>query len=75
MFKVLTNTVRLVIVVGLLPPSREAGLPEPLFAERRHFDETAGQALLEEVDVVGLQPGEFAAKADDDSGNDDNTMM
>lgn len=39
-----------------------AGLPEPFFAERRHFNEIEGQKLLEEVDVVGLQASEFAAK-------------
>eukprot|EP00929_Paragymnodinium_shiwhaense_P049472 TRINITY_DN24953_c0_g3_i2.p1 TRINITY_DN24953_c0_g3~~TRINITY_DN24953_c0_g3_i2.p1 ORF type:complete len:970 (-),score=195.95 TRINITY_DN24953_c0_g3_i2:81-2990(-) len=43
---------------------RGAGYPPEIiaFAERRHFDETEGQALLEEADVVGLQPAEFGVK-------------
>ncbi|CAE7283577.1 MSH4 [Symbiodinium necroappetens] len=32
------------------------------FLERRHFDETEGQALLEEASVAGLQHADFAEK-------------
>eukprot|EP00439_Symbiodinium_sp_Y106_P067871 s4395_g11.t1 len=32
------------------------------FLERRHFDETEGQALLEEASVTGLQHADFAEK-------------
>jgi len=40
----------------------DAGMPEPIFTERRHFDEAFGQTLLEEVHVVGLRAPEFSAK-------------
>mmetsp|Transcript_99406 Transcript_99406/g.207078 ORF Transcript_99406/g.207078 Transcript_99406/m.207078 type:complete len:887 (-) Transcript_99406:315-2975(-) len=39
-----------------------AGLPEPLFAERRHFDEEAGLTLLESATLVGISKKEAAAK-------------
>eukprot|EP00927_Polykrikos_kofoidii_P046757 TRINITY_DN40896_c0_g1_i1.p1 TRINITY_DN40896_c0_g1~~TRINITY_DN40896_c0_g1_i1.p1 ORF type:complete len:1088 (-),score=162.31 TRINITY_DN40896_c0_g1_i1:310-3507(-) len=40
-----------------------AGYQEPVvFVERRHFDETEGQTILDEANVVGLQSSEYAAK-------------
>eukprot|EP00928_Gymnodinium_smaydae_P069601 TRINITY_DN5318_c0_g1_i1.p1 TRINITY_DN5318_c0_g1~~TRINITY_DN5318_c0_g1_i1.p1 ORF type:complete len:901 (+),score=153.92 TRINITY_DN5318_c0_g1_i1:107-2809(+) len=39
-----------------------AGLPAPQFVERRYFDETEGQGLLDEAEVTGLQPSEYGAK-------------
>lgn len=39
-----------------------AGLPPPTYLERRFFNETEGQSLMEQADVTGLQPVDFAAK-------------
>ncbi|CAE7029934.1 MSH4 [Symbiodinium sp. CCMP2592] len=49
-------------LLKLLEQALKATGTQLSFLERRHFDETEGQALLEEASVTGLQHADFAEK-------------